>query len=127
MRSKDNLAAVGFSPWEISALVNQTVLEQHADNAAFLWFMRDNACRAPNFLLKDLARLDERLEANLAGLRAAREDGWKLASLALKHDEPGTVFAAAILAFSSGDSARIDAVMEAGCANRELERALISS
>ena len=54
---------IGFKPQEISALVNREVVEQHAEEASFLWLLRDDAVRAPNYNLQDIADLDERVEA----------------------------------------------------------------
>jgi hypothetical protein len=41
------------------------IVEQHAGEAAFLWLLRDAAVRAPHYSLKDLARLDDRVEAHM--------------------------------------------------------------
>src|SRR5215831_20811903 len=90
---------IGFRPWEISAMVNTEVVAQHAEDAAFLWFSRDRAVRAPHYYLKDLARLDERVEANVDGLRVAGDVGWDLAAKATEQGDPGRLFTAAVLAF----------------------------
>jgi uncharacterized protein (TIGR02270 family) len=89
------------------------ILSQHAEEAAFLWLLRANAVRAPHFLLKDLTRLDNRVEAHLDGLRVAGSDGWELCNAALaEKPEPGAVFAAAVLAFESGEAARLLAILK---------------
>src|SRR5262245_13864640 len=95
---------IGFRPREISAIVSMEVVSQHAEDAAFLWFSRDRAVRAPHYYLKDLARLDERVEANIDGLRVAGSVGWDLAAEAMKREGLGELFAAAVLAFESRDS-----------------------
>jgi uncharacterized protein (TIGR02270 family) len=118
---------IGFSPTEISVLINEVVVEQHAEEAAFLWTTRDRAVGSPNYSLKELAALDERVEAHLDGLRVAGQFGWELCELALDKEEPGRVFAAAALAFGSGDAGRIHRVLEKGCLAPELERELISA
>src|SRR5215472_17060767 len=105
---------MGFRPWEISTMVSSEVVGQHAEDAAFLWFSRDRAVRAPHYRLKDLARLDERVEANIDGLRVAGATGWELAAKALQQEGPGEVFAAAVLAFESNNAERIKAVLEVG-------------
>ena len=43
------------------------VLAQHAEEAAFLWLLRDAAVRAPHYGLADLAALDRRIAAHLDG------------------------------------------------------------
>jgi len=118
---------IGFRPEEISAMINETVVEQHAEEAAFLWTQRDRGVHAPNFRLKDLARWDERVEAHLDGLRVAGQFGWQLCEKALAEGGPGEVFAAGVLAFGCGDPDRIKAVLEAGASVPKLQRALISA
>lgn len=120
------LRPIGFRPWEISALINQQVIDQHAEEAAFLWTHRDHATSAPQYALKDLAKLDERTEAHVDGLRVAAEAGWKTA-LAQLDQGPGEVFAASVLAFESADVERIDAVFKIGCSAPKLARALIAA
>jgi uncharacterized protein (TIGR02270 family) len=103
------------------------VLEQHAEEAAFLWILRDGAVHAPHYKKKDLAKLDLRLEAHLDGLRIAGPHGWTVLQESLALEEPGEVFAAAVLAFGSGDAKRTEVVLEAGTATPDLSRGLISA
>jgi len=44
-------------------MIIEDIVSQHAEEAAFLWLLRDNAVRAPHYNLKDLADLEERVEA----------------------------------------------------------------
>lgn len=118
---------IGFSPQEISALINEDVVTQHAEDAAFLWLLRDQAVMAPNYSVKDLADLDERVEANLDGLRIAKEFGWILCQEALANEEPGEVFTAGVLAFENTNEKRIQKVLDIGCSSYELMRGLISA
>jgi uncharacterized protein (TIGR02270 family) len=118
---------VGLSPNETSTLIIEWVVEQHAEEASFLWTTRDRAVRSPNYSLKDLSGLDERVEAHLDGLRIAEEFGWQLCAHALDKAGPGKVFAAGVLAFDSGDTGRIHKVLETACLVPELERELISA
>jgi uncharacterized protein (TIGR02270 family) len=120
------LRPIGFRPWEISAMINQEVIDQHGEEAAFLWTQRDHATTAPQYALKDLAKLDERVEAHADGLRVARDAGWTTA-LANLAEGPGEVFAASVLAFESGDAERVGAALGVGCAASRLERGLISA
>jgi len=48
------------------AVIESTV-EQHAEEAAFLWLLRDAAVQAPHYSLKDMADMDERVEAHMVG------------------------------------------------------------
>jgi len=102
------------------------VLSQHADGASFLWELRCAAASAPHYSLADLAKLDNRLEANLDGLRVAGDAGWELCQQALKDGQAGEVFAAAVLAFESNKQDRVDLVLQSGSASAELSRGLIS-
>ena len=118
---------IGFKPQEISALVNREVVEQHAEEASFLWLLRDDAVRAPNYNLQDLADLDERVEANIDGLRVAGDVGWEYCETGLEKEEPGEVFAAGVIAFEGTDENRIKKVLETACSAPELGRALGSA
>ncbi|GMV49641.1 MAG: hypothetical protein UZ03_NOB001002691 [Nitrospira sp. OLB3] len=104
-----------------------SIVSQHAEEAAFLWLLRNNAVHAPHYALKDLAKLDERVEAHLDGLRIAGDGGWEICKEGLGQQEPGEVFAAAVLAFESGDKDRISEVLEVGCQSVELSRGVISA
>jgi uncharacterized protein (TIGR02270 family) len=103
------------------------VLEQHVEEAAFLWLLREGAVHAPHYARKDLAKLDLRLEAHLDALRIAGPHGWSALKEALALEEPGEIFTAALLAFESGDVRRSDLVLDAGTATPELSRGLISA
>src|SRR5205823_6232050 len=104
------------------------IVEQHAEEAAFLWHLRAAATAAPHYLLADLTRLDGRVEAHLDGLRVAGEPGWEIIKAALVEiGEPDEVFAAAVLAFEGGNAAKIQDVLTAGTAKPEGVRGLISA
>ncbi|CBK41713.1 conserved protein of unknown function [Nitrospira defluvii] len=108
-------------------MVNEIVVRQHAENAAFLWTQRDRAVTEPHYRLKDIAKLDERVEANIDGLRVAGEVGWKLCEEGLEQQGPGEVFAAAVLAFGVNNPSRIEKVFEVCQAARGLHRPVISA
>src|SRR5262245_26548034 len=118
---------MGYRPEVISTLHNADVVARYADQAPFLWLLRDRAVAAPNYSLRDLSKLDERVEANLDGLRVAGEFGWRMARKALDWDEPGEVFAAGVLALEAGNSDHLNHVVEVVNENLELQRGLISA
>jgi uncharacterized protein (TIGR02270 family) len=101
-----------FGAIAMSSRPIRLVLDQHVENATFLWLVRDNAVRAPHYSLKDLAKLDDRVEAHIDGLRVAGDTGWALALEQLKHPEAGEYFTAMVLALESGRKERIAAVLE---------------
>jgi uncharacterized protein (TIGR02270 family) len=107
--------------------VIESIVEQYAEEAAFLWILRDAAVRAPHYSLNDLADSDERVEAHIDGLRVAGEAGWSFCADALAQEEPGEVFAAAVLAFESEQDQRIKMVLEAATTDPVLSRGLISA
>lgn len=103
------------------------IVTQHAEEAAFLWLLRDAAVGAPHYDLDDLADLDERVEAHIDGLRVAGEAGWELCVEALAFEEPGELFAAGVLAFEGDDPGRVDAVFEAAAAAPDAFRGIASA
>jgi uncharacterized protein (TIGR02270 family) len=109
------------------AKVIPVVIEQHANEAAFLWQLRDKAVQAPDYSLADLARLDNRVDAHIDGLRIAADAGWEICKEELDSEEAGEVFAAAVLAFESRDDDRIQIVLELGSSSFELYRGLVSA
>jgi uncharacterized protein (TIGR02270 family) len=111
----------------MSNFIIPKVIQQHAEEAAFLWLLRDNAVYAPHFYLRDLVRLDNRVEAHLDGLRVAGDPGWVLVKEAAADGGAGAVFAAAVLALESGKEERITFVIEQGCAKPAKSRGLISA
>jgi uncharacterized protein (TIGR02270 family) len=110
----------------IAAAVSR-VLSQHADQAFFLWGLRDGAVAAPHYSLADLAKLDQRVEAHLDGLRIAGEEGWQLCRKELAWEGPGEVFAVAVLALGSADKSKIQSVLKAPAKTPELARGFVSA
>src|SRR5512145_562956 len=98
MTAQSTPRPVGFKPLEISALVRPEIVSQHAEEAAFLWTLRSRAVGEPHYAPKDLARLDERVEAHLDGLRVAGPIGWEFCKGNLAHEGPGEVFALSVFA-----------------------------
>ena len=86
------------------------IVEEHLEEADFLWQQRENALKDRAYTLNDLAELEERLLAHLDGLVLAEKDGWDLLQPKLADGEVGEVFAAAFVALESGDAARVDQV-----------------
>src|SRR5260370_9484642 len=100
------------------------VAAEFADNAAFLWLLRDRAVAAPHYDLDDLSGLDDRLEAHLDGLRVSGHTAWNLCRQALEdHPEPGETFAATVLAFEGADERRLEGVLAIASPKPDLHRA----
>ncbi len=100
--------------------------EHYADDASFLWLYRDQAVRSPNYIREEVAELDERIEAQLDGLRLAGEIGWHTALKNLSWKEAGEVFTGTAVAFYLGKKRLIDQVMEIGAQSIKTARGAIS-
>ena len=90
---------IGWPADDISCMLNRRVIDQHAEEAGFLWGMRHQAVHAPHYTLEDIAELDEAVEAHLDGLRAAGHVGRHVA-ITLAPDAPENVFPLPVLAFT---------------------------
>jgi uncharacterized protein (TIGR02270 family) len=111
----------------VKSSIISIIVEQHAEEAAFLWLLRDAAVRAPHYSLKDPAHLDDRVEAYIDGLRIAGEAGWEICKEALGLEEPGEVFAAAVLALENRNPTRIEEVFVVAETVPETVRGLTSA
>jgi len=105
----------------------EEIVDQYFDEAAFLWSQRDIAATAIGYNLSDLVFMDERIEAHIDGLRVAGDYGWQLCEAGLNPEDPGTVFAASVIAFESGDKEHIDLVVAASNETRAAFRAAVSA
>lgn len=108
-------------------MILPVVVSQHAEEASFLWLLRSYGAGAPHFRLSDLSDVDERVEANLDGLRIAGEQGWAIANEQLSNGDLGEMFTACTLAFESGDPDRITQVLAAIEEKPFLSRAAIGA
>jgi uncharacterized protein (TIGR02270 family) len=105
----------------------EDIVDQHFEEASFLWSLRDVAATATNYSLQDLIELDERVEAHIDGLRVAGNHGWILCKDGLDHEEPGTVFVASIIAFESADAEKIEFIVENSSKSRPAFKAAVSA
>jgi uncharacterized protein (TIGR02270 family) len=88
------------------------VVDQHKENGVALWMLRDNAVKGPRSRLSDLLALDERIEANIDGLRIAQMMGWSDSFDESEKGEAGDFFVAGILAVESGQLSRFEQITE---------------
>ncbi|OWQ84457.1 hypothetical protein CDN99_24520 [Roseateles aquatilis] len=103
---------LGIAPAQVSGLINRRVLDEHAEDAAFLWRQREHAVRAPHYRLKHLALLDARVVAHLEGLRVGGVPGWEAARRTLADGEPGSAFVLAYLAARRGGEASLQTALQ---------------
>ncbi|AZO16732.1 hypothetical protein EJ069_19645 [Mesorhizobium sp. M2A.F.Ca.ET.043.05.1.1] len=93
----------------IAAIVNQ-----HAEDAAFLWLRRRSEIDGPILDETGIGRIDQRLDADLEGLMAAGEAGWEAAwARFADYAEPGELFVLGALALRWGDTDLIAAAIDA--------------
>ena len=102
------------------------ILEQHSDEAAFLWNHRSRAVNNIRCRLKDLCGLDSRLEAHIDGLRIASQAAWDILRNALQLAGPGELFVASVLAFETEDPSWIEIVLDLAGSSTLLARGTVS-
>jgi uncharacterized protein (TIGR02270 family) len=78
------------------------VLSQHAEGVCALWVKRDRLVNAPRTRLRDIGKLDERIDAHLDGFLLAGPDGLQILLEALAVDV-GAYFAAGFAFIQGGD------------------------
>ena len=71
------------------------ILEQHYEDLQSLWSLRTAALHSPRFTLRELAKLDERIEAHVQGMLIVGESLPDLVEPGLAESDPATAFAAA--------------------------------
>lgn len=103
------------------------VLSQFAGQASFLWVQRNIAVGAPDYDLTDLSKLDLRVDAHLDGLRIEGEEGWQLLRNELAAQEPGEIFAAAVLALESHSEPKVMTVLQAATKKPDLTSGFVSA
>jgi uncharacterized protein (TIGR02270 family) len=111
---------------QTSDSVVDPIVAQHAEQASFLWTLYARAGHAPHLTLRELARLSDRIDAHLDGLRVAGEAGWKACEAPIAEADPGGFFTRMVLAIEAKDAQRIDAILSLADA-APLQAALISA
>lgn len=90
----------------------ESIIVQHADEAAFLWQLRRTAVTSPRYVLRDIAEIDERIAAHIDGLRIAGEMGWQVCKSQLATGESGEMFAAMTVALTLEHSDAFEELIE---------------
>lgn len=96
----------------MSSVEATEILEEHTEQAAFLWALREAASSDVLYDLADLCALDDRVEANVDGLRLAGDAGVEVAQAALDHVDVGAAFTATVLAVEIRDLRGIARVLD---------------
>src|SRR5262245_47319991 len=112
-----------FAPMIISSIV-----EQHAEDVAFLWCLRDAATEQPHYALRDLRNLEERIEAHLDGLRVAGKAGHEFAWGQLdQYRGAGELFSVAVLALEEHNKTHIERILHFAEQVHECRRGLFGA
>lgn len=108
------------------SLILDDVIEEHAEEAAFLWQQREAAVRAPDYDIDDIAEADDRVEAHLDGLRIGGEKSWET-SMDLGWDLAGEYFTAMSIAIRLSRADYADEILTAAEGNLEAARGIVSA
>lgn len=104
------------------------IIEQHAEEAAFLWLLYSQEQESPSPNPDQLAQLKKRINAHVKGLIQAGDDGWNCCAKALEtHPEPGEIFAAAMLALNSSNQGRLEIVQQTIKAAPETNKGMVAA
>lgn len=89
------------------------IVEEHLEEADFLWSHRQSALADRGSTLRRQAELEERLLAHLDGLVLSEDAGWQFLAPKLTDGATGEAFAAAWVALASERSQYVDALLDA--------------
>jgi hypothetical protein len=103
------------------------IISQHAEEASFLWGLRDAAVKEPHYNHMDLKDLEERIDAHLDGLHIAGADVWQFCEAGLLHKDSGDVFAAAYTAAYNSKQDCLDQIFAVIDEAPECIRGLVST
>jgi len=86
---------------------------KHLEDLQFLWGQRQAALRSPQYTVRDVAQLDERIAAHLDGLLLADDAAIPVLEAGLTGDDPLAVFASAYVLLGLQDRTAAERVVEA--------------
>jgi len=89
------------------------IVEEHAEEVAFLWGQRQEALRSPEYVLPELIELEGRIEAHIQGLLVGGEHTILIIEGGLADDDPLVVFATAYAFLRLNLQSAVERVMEA--------------
>ena len=103
------------------------IIEQFANDAAFLWVLRSIAIDSPHYNAADIGELEDRINKQLDGLFTSPELAWQVVENNLAFEEPGEVFCAAVFAFRTLEMEKIKVAVDAGFTNEATFKGLVSA
>ena len=84
------------------------IVDQHIEEAAFLWSLRAAACHEPHYDLDDLAKLDQRVAAHLDGIAVSGEYGYQICKMSLQDASANEIFVSTVHAIESKNYSWLD-------------------
>ena len=103
------------------------LIEEHVNDAAFLWLLRSQAIVQPHHGPAYIRKLEQRINNHLTGLSVNPDSAWKFALEAATFNESGEIFVLAMLALMSGESEKINSAIEFGFYDKETFKGLVSA
>jgi uncharacterized protein (TIGR02270 family) len=103
------------------------IAQQMADNASFLWVLRDRQRREPYVYAEHIKELDGRIQANLDGLLLYGEEAWAIAQANGEFPQGGEAFCLGVLAFSGDDVNKIQYATEFALQNPDTFKGMVSA
>jgi len=91
-----------------ASLVIPHIIEQHVEEAGFLWGHRRNAVDEPHYDLNDLIKLDDRVAAHLDGIFVAGEYAVGVCDSTLENAGLGEIFTVAVRTIVDKDQHRLE-------------------
>lgn len=103
------------------------VLEQHANEAAFLWMQRSQAMRQVGHSLGAISKLELRINNHLKGLFIAPKHAWDITLELAESQQSSELFVLTMLAIYSGESKKIHAALQLSQENPGALKGVISA
>jgi uncharacterized protein (TIGR02270 family) len=107
--------------------VIDSIVSQHAEEAGALWWQHRQSVAGPQYGMRELRRLHDRIDAHFDGLRIAGDAGFQACIRQLGYDDPGGMFSAAVLSLESRHAERIELLLAAGEASTVMYAGITSA
>ncbi|SMF29703.1 conserved hypothetical protein [Alteromonadaceae bacterium Bs31] len=103
------------------------ILEQHVEDASFLWVLRSHAVNQPHYNYAEISELERRIENNLDGIMTSLSRAWPICIDACAFEEGGEAFVLAVTAFRSLEMDKIKTAVDFGFLNDDTYKGLVSA
>jgi uncharacterized protein (TIGR02270 family) len=96
------MVRLGSGLSEVALQGTAYIRQQQVEDAGFLWLVRQHVIYAPNPLLRDVTRHDERIEAYVDALHIGGEAAWRETLDAVARADPSAFFTLGVLSVRIG-------------------------